>query len=187
MSRKPAPGEARRFEPPEGAIRKLAFTPRGTELVVRITNKGNRALHYISEIMTVRFDQATKRLVVGLAEDGRALVAGAAMLHPDFRYVDPGSAAELKLSLPPRYLRLAPNAAPLGGLMFEELRPADASEIVVEIAWADTPFYENPRGAPPDAMPTTEWALGKLTMSHRVPRDGPNPETGPKSKAAPKR
>ena len=166
-----------------GTILSADCSDRGAEIVIRLENAGARAVHYIREIRTVRYDAGTKRLVLGLSDEGSLI--GTASVHPEFSYIDPGSAAELKLLLPPRYVKLAAQAAPSGELLFEQFRPADADEIIVEVAWADTPFYEDPRGRPRKKSPTEAWAQGKAVMAY-VPPKAPPARGRTASKAAAK-
>lgn len=164
------------FGPPKSEIRSVTFTERGGEVIVRLRNDNDRAVHYIADVRAMLFDPATRRLTIRLSDAGRTRVAGIASIEPDFRYIDPHSDAELKLLLPPTMVKLAATAGPGDEVRFEEHAPANATEIVVEIGWADTPYYEDPRGQATDAYPTALWEQGRVVASSKL---RPNTEPAP--------
>jgi hypothetical protein len=148
---------------------------RGLEIRVRMANRADRALHYISDVRALDYDAAARRLTVKLSDEGREIVPGASNVHPPTRYLDPGSEAEVTLRVPAEISRLAPS--PDGDprkVAFERLRIADAEEVVVQIAWADVPFYEDPRprAAAELVMPSVQWQQHRTdaTFRRRPPR-----------------
>ncbi|HTU13018.1 MAG TPA: hypothetical protein VMG08_19165 [Allosphingosinicella sp.] len=163
------------YEPrgPRGTIRSVDFSKRGAEVTLRLRNDDSRPVHYISSVRTIRFDPATKRVVVGLSDEGRVVIPGAADVHPNFSYIDPGSEAELQLVLPPRIVKLAEGPLPDDEVRFEQHDLADADEIVVEVAWSDIPYYEDVRAqerALERNRPGAElWMKGKTVMAAPMP------------------
>jgi len=176
MSRKASKGTPREPQGPRGTIRSVDHTKRGAEVTLRLRNDDTRAVHYISSVRTIRFDPVTKRVVVGLSDEGRVVIPGAAEVHPSFNYIDPGSEAELQIVLPPRIVKLAEGPMPDDEVRFEEHDLADAEEIVVEVAWSDTPYYEDVRAqerAHERNRPGAElWMKGKTVMAAPMPDRG---------------
>jgi hypothetical protein len=137
-------------------------------LTLRLQNPGARAVHYISDIRAYDYDTATSRLTVRLTDEGRMLIPSAVGRLPAFRSIDPNSESELALELPPRIVRLG-KPSPSGEIALEEQRLTDAAEIVVDVAWADTPFYTDPRESTDRRLPAARWQQGSLKLSTRVP------------------
>ena len=171
MSRQPHKGASRksRAKAPTGAIESVDFSDRGAQIIVRLNNPANRAMHYITDLRSIRYDTARRRLVLGLSDRGSEAGTAAFRTHPQFAYIDPASAAELKLQLLASYVQFDSQVSASGDLLFTEIRPASAREIVVEIAWSDVPFYDDPRDRPEDVDPTIAWALGEVAMSIKMP------------------
>ncbi len=188
MTRRPSGKERRACPPLAATIRGTAFTTDGVEVILHLRNDGERALHYVRSVRTLRYDPGTRKLVVGLTDEGLDPVPGSSSVHPQFGHVNPHDTSELRLRLPARFVKLAPTASSSGGLQFEEYFPANAAEIEVRIAWADTPFYEDPRAVGADAVPTESWAMGKATSSFQVPAIEPKRPGArtPKPRARPK-
>jgi hypothetical protein len=161
----------------EGSMKSARQTERGLELVLRLRNSGDRALHYISDVRGLHYDPATRRLTVRLTDQGRVLIPSVAAKLPRFRVIDPNSDSELTLEVPQKIVKLSDTPAPPGELTLEEQRIADATVIDVDIAWADTPFYQDPRGHDDKRMPAERWQQGQLRVSHQM--DSP-PQRGPR-------
>jgi hypothetical protein len=147
--------------PPESLEANVAAvdeTDEGLEVRVHLRNDADRALHYICDVRAIHYDSAARRLTVRLSDEGRVVVPGVANVRPPLRYIDPGSEAEITLKLPAEISKLAP--APSGDpreVAFQRQRIADAVEVVVEIAWADVPFYEDPRATTDNVLPSVVW------------------------------
>jgi hypothetical protein len=157
----------------QGAIVDARMVERGAELVVRLQNTADRALHYIADVRGLRFDPATRTVYVRLTDEGRVLAPGVAEILPEIRYIDPGSEAELQVRLPETIVKLAePQAGEPRRLAFEKHRIADAEEIVLEIAWADTPLYLDPRPTTDPRLPAVRWQQQTLTISAPGPARG---------------
>jgi hypothetical protein len=165
----------RDFEPPKAEIRRIAFTERGGEIIVRLTNDNDRAVHYVADVRAMLFDASARRLTIRLSDTGRVLVAGLAAVEPDFRYIDPHSDAELQLLIPSTMVKLAGGTSANEEVLFEEHELAGAAEIVVEVAWADTPFYQDPRQTKVDRYPAAIWEQGRAVASATI-GSGKEPE-----------
>jgi hypothetical protein len=140
--------------------------PGELEFVVRVKNDADRTLHYVSDVRATRYDPNTRRLVLALSDEGREVIPGAMMKLPVFRRIDPGSTAEIHLRVPDRIIKLSRNAPP-GELAFETHQLSDAQEVVVEVAWADVPYYKDTRDKDDNRLPAARWEQHKA----RVTRD----------------
>ena len=149
----------------------------GLELRVTLHNSADRALHYLSAVRALDYDPAARVLTVRLSDEGREVVPGGANMRPPVSRIDPGSDAELVLQLPATISRLVPS--PDGDterVAFERLRIADAVEVVVEVAWADVPYYPDPRHHDDLVLPSVRWQ--QHTTRSTLTREEP-PGAGP--------
>jgi hypothetical protein len=142
----------------------------GVELAVRLRNPLSRAIHYIADVRGMIFDSATGRLRVQLSDRGRELPPGGTAMQPQFRAVDPGSEAMARIKLPKTIMRLSPTPSPTGEVTFEEFAVADATEIDVEIGWADTPYYRDPRERAAATFPVSAWEQRTLNITYQPPK-----------------
>ena len=156
------------------SIRSVGLREQRPEMVLRLTNTATRALHYIADVRATRYDPATRRLTLAMSDEGRVLVPSTIEKPPVFRHLDPGSDAELVVRIPERIVRLS-RSGPPGELAFETHRLADVEEVVVDIAWADVPFYKDTRdSARTDLrMPTTRWQQHTAHAVQKVERGNP--------------
>ena len=69
-------------------IRKVDSMDGQLRLVVRLSNKTTRALHYISDVRATRYDPATRILTLCMSDEGREVIPGAIAKLPVFRFVD---------------------------------------------------------------------------------------------------
>lgn len=137
-------------------------------VTVRLRNDADRALHYIASVRSIQYDPATRRLTLRLSDEGRVVVPGAAIVRPKFRHIDPNSEAELTLTVPAEIVMLAAPPDPeRRRVAFQKHRLTDAEEIVVEIAWSDTPYYEETRDVDDPRMPTVRWQQHEARIVHR--------------------
>ena len=136
-------------------IRKVDSMDGQLRLVVRLSNKTTRALHYISDVRATRSDQ------------GREVIPGAIAKLPVFRFVDPESDADIEVTIPDRIVKLSRNA-PAGKLAFETHQLSEAKSINVEIAWADVPYYEDTRKKDDKCMPAVRWEQHKAKATKRM-------------------
>ena len=161
------PGE--RPKPLKGTVRSLTTTERGMQVVLRLQNPNTRAMHYIADVRGMEYDPATRRLTVRLTDEGRIPIPSTVQVQPTFRFVDPDSEAEIRLDLPQSIVRLG-TPSPTGEVTLEEHRIADAEEVVIDVAWADTPYYEDARPSAAKEMPTARWQQGKSRVSYKLRR-----------------
>jgi hypothetical protein len=154
----------------QGAIEGMTAVRDGVELEVRLRNPLGRAIHYIADVRGMVFDAATGRLHVQLSDRGREMPPGGTAMQPQFRSVDPGSEAMARIRLPKTIVRLSATPAPSGEVTFEEFAVADATDIDVEIGWADTPFYRDPRERAAAVFPVSAWEQRSLTVTYRPTR-----------------
>jgi len=88
--------------PFQASVRAVEWAEKELEVVVRIANKADRALHYIADVRAIRYDPAAKTLTIALSDEGRQLLPTMAGNLPTFRFADPGSEAEFRLKVPNR-------------------------------------------------------------------------------------
>jgi len=144
------------------------------EVVVRLSNKSKRALHYISDMRAMRYDPLAKRLVIALSDEGREILPLNVEKVPVIRHIDPQSDAEIRISVPERIIKL-PSQTPGGKLAFEKHDMAEMQEVVVEVGWADVPFYKDTRPRKAEAsrkMPAALWEQHKVRTTFRMPKSG---------------
>jgi len=159
------------------AIQSVAPVDTRLQVVVRLQNKAARALHYVADVRAMRYDPTTRTLTLALSDEGREVIPGLAGKLPLFRHVDPGSEAEIHLSVPDRIVKLSRSAgsagaagsAESGELSFETQQLSDVREVVVEVAWADVPYYHDTRAsALQDArLPAARWEQHKARATKR--------------------
>lgn len=149
------------------SVQSVSQTDDEIELVVRLSNKASRALHYISDVRATRYDPTTKRLTLSLSDEGREVIPGTIGRLPAFRFVDPESEAEIKLRIPNRVIKLS-RAAPPGELAFEKYQLSDAEEVVLDIAWADVPYYKDTREPDDKRLPAVRWQQYKARATKRL-------------------
>lgn len=136
----------------------ITETEDGLELTVKLRNPLDRAVHYISDVRAMVFDSATRRLRVQLSDQGRETPPGGITMQPRLRMIDPQSEAVATVRLPRTIVKLAENPSPTGDVLFEEHVVSEATEIELEIGWADSPYYTDPREKPPGAASAvSEW------------------------------
>lgn len=153
-------------------VKQLVRRDSEATLVLAIHNSAPRALHYIADVRTTRYDPATRRLTLALSDEGREVIPGAIAKLPQFRHVDPGGSAELTLRVPLRIVKLSRNAPP-GEIAFEQHALDDVDEIVVDVGWADVPYYKDTRRAARDdrRLPAARWEQHKAHTVQRL-REG---------------
>jgi len=153
------------------AIQSVAPVDTRLQVIVRLQNKAARALHYVAEVRATRYDPTTRTLTLALSDEGREVIPGLAGKLPVFRHVDPGSQAEIHLSVPNKIVKLSRSAGSAGSdeLAFETQQLSDVREVVVEVAWADVPYYQDTRaGALQDArLPAARWEQHKARATKR--------------------
>jgi hypothetical protein len=131
----------------QGSPESIRETDDALEVAVRLRNPLDRAVHYVADVRGMIFDQATRHVTVQLSDRGRELPPGGIAMAPRFRTIDPQSEVIATFRLPKTIVKLADSPSPIGDLVFEEHPVAGADAIHLEIGWADTPYYEDPRDA----------------------------------------
>jgi hypothetical protein len=147
-------GDRRRLEARPETIKE---TEDAFEVAVRLRNPLDRAVHYIADIRGMIFDPATRRLRVMLSDQGFEPMPGSMGVEPRFATVDPQSETVATIRLPKTIVKLAETPSPQGEVLFEEHAVGDAEAIDVEIGWADTPYYGDPREKTRGAAPVADW------------------------------
>jgi hypothetical protein len=151
----------------EGSVESMVEVEDGVNLVVRLRNPLDRALHYISDVRGMIFDPTTNRLQVRLSERGLQTPLTSIPMQPRFRVIDPRSEALITIKLPETIVKLTETPTPTGDARFQEYRTVDATSIEVDIAWAETPYYPDPREASRTENPFTSWEQDSLRISFR--------------------
>jgi hypothetical protein len=146
-------------EPPkvEATAESMTETDDGVELAVRLRNPLDRSVHYIADVRAMIFDPATRRLRVQLSDQGREMPPGGVAMLPTFRTIDPHAETVATIRLPRTIVKLSANPSPEGDTLFEEHAIADADAIDLEIGWADTPYYDDPREKSQGTLPVASW------------------------------
>ncbi len=137
------------------------------ELVVRLSNTATRALHYIADVRTIKYDPDTKTLTVSLSDEGRKVILSTIDKLPEFRYIDPESDAEIRLRMPNKLIKLSRTASP-GDLAFETHQLSDVEEVVIDVAWADVPYYKDTRVSDDKRLPAARWQQYKARATKRL-------------------
>ncbi len=127
-------------------IRTVERKEKDLEVVVRIANSADRALHYIADVRAVRYDPASNTLTLAMSDEGRQVIPMMAGALPKFQFVDPGSQAELRLKIPDRLIKLS-RSVPPGQLAFEKHDLSAVRNLVIEVAWSEVPYYKDTRVA----------------------------------------
>lgn len=140
----------------KASIKSMDRSDEEIEVVIRLSNTATRALHYISDVRATKYDPATKTLVLALSDEGREVIPGAIGKLPQFRYIDPASEAEIRLKVPSRVIKLS-RSAPPGQLAFETHQLSEMEEVIVDIAWADVPYYKETRATDDKRLPAARW------------------------------
>lgn len=151
------------------SIKSVEAVEKQIEVTLRLSNKATRTLHYIADVRATRYDPNTKTLTLSLSDEGRQLIPGAAMILPKIRPIDPESDVEIQLSLPDRVIKLS-RTAPPGELAFETHQLSDVQEVVVQVGWADVPYYEDTRTSMKEdtRLPAARWEQHKAQTTMRM-------------------
>lgn len=145
------------------------------ELVMRVSNTASRALHFIADVRAIRYDPVSRRLTLSLSDEGRQRIPSVVEQVPVFRHIDPLAEAQVVLKVPERIVKLS-RSAPAGTLAFEQYPLSGVQEVVVEVAWADVPYYRDTRAAAKrdPRMPTVRWQQHTTKVVQRLNTDEPD-------------
>ena len=114
---------------------------------VKIFNAGQRTLHAYRDPRLILYDNATGKLTLYLHD--QHVEEDSPLSHhlpePALAPLEGKTETEIKISLP-KVMNRFKSAAERGGSgpITEQLRVSEANEVHLEIAYNDTPFYENP-------------------------------------------
>lgn len=115
-------------------------------VAVELRNDSARTMHAFRDARTASYDPITKTLHVGLVAGEATSDTSGSFLLPNFTSVDPGSSTTIELALP-RFLTRLNGATDAGAPIIERIPIHEATEVTVDVAWSDTPFYPDPRAA----------------------------------------
>jgi hypothetical protein len=153
----------------DATVERLERRADAVELTIRLVNPSQqRAMHYISDVRGIVFDEVAGRFVVRLTDEGREVIPGAVDRLPNFARVDPDSTALLPLRLPGSIVRMRTPAVPTAEVELERHELGPDAEIEVVIGLSDTPFYPDPRE--PTRRPPSILAWEKTQARCVVPR-----------------
>jgi hypothetical protein len=141
----------------EAEVQSMSETEDGFEITIKLRNPLDRAVHYISSVRAMIFDPANRRFRVQLSDRGREQPPGGMAVEPTFRTIDPHSEALATVRVPKTIVKLADTPSPPGDVLLEEHAIADATSIELEIGWADTPYYTDPREKTRGTEPISAW------------------------------
>ena len=143
-------------------------------ITVELVNDSDRTLHAYQDARRVVFDEAAGVLHVGLTDRaGDDNGNPSSFVMPNFTSVDPHGATTITVRIPRVLTRIA-GASGQGGVQLERVAIDQAAQVLVEVAWNDTPFYPDPRrleaGDAHPAAALRRWERGTATT--QVPLRG---------------
>jgi hypothetical protein len=148
----------------EGSVQSMTDVDNNMEISIRLSNPLDRTIHYISDVRAMIFDPLTKRLRVRLSDQGLEMLLVGISMEPKFRMIDPQSESLIKVRLPKTIVKLSDVPSPTGEVRFEEHEIANAEAIEIEIGWADTPYYSDPRDRSQDISSFASWEQQRLQL-----------------------
>jgi hypothetical protein len=142
-------------------------------VLIELTNDSDRTIHAYRQARRVLYDPATTTLQVGLTDRAADTTRDAsAFVLPEFTAVDPHGSTTIELRLP-RILTRIGGVSAEGAPLIERVPIHEAKQVVLEVGWSDTPFYEDPRALPAKAHPARQlsnWerglATGRFPVAH---------------------
>lgn len=149
----------------EAEVESVRETEDGLEVDVRMFNPLDRPIHYVADVRAIVFDPAARRLRVQLSDRGREPLPGGIAVQPRIRTIEPQSEVVVNIRLPKTIVKLAESQSPEGDVLFEEHALTDAEEIELEIGWADTPYYDDPREKGQEGPPVASWEQDEVQAS----------------------
>jgi hypothetical protein len=149
-------------------------------IVVRaeLKNDSDRTIHAYRQARRVLYDPATQTLQVGLTDRAAdSTEEGGSFVLPELTTVDPHGSTMIELRLP-RVLTRIGGVSAQGAPVIERVPIHEAAEVVLEVGWSDTPFYEDPRAVPGEAHPAVQlrnWerglAVGRVPIARPATAD----------------
>jgi len=154
---------------------------------IKVDNPLDRTLYAYANPRRVLYDNATGKLTLCLHD--RDLPEDPGYIRdigrPHIMPLEGKTETEIKLELPPVVHRLRTAAERAGGTLTEDLRIGEATEILVEVAHQDTPFYYDPKKS--SARQFKEWGSNVARGSFKIPPLSPKADEPPAPKPKPKR
>lgn len=132
---------------------------------VELSNDSDRTLHAYRDARSVRYDAATGLLRVGLTDRAGEPTQASTYVLPGFTAIDPHSSTTIDVRLPAVLTRISGVNAQ-GAPVIERVPIHEATEVVVEVGWSDSPFYRDTRVSPEGAHPARQlvnWERGLAT------------------------
>jgi hypothetical protein len=151
-----------------GVIESMTERDDRIELGVRLHNSLDRSIHYISDVRAIIYDAPTRHLRVQLSDKGRSIPLTSIPMEPRFRVVDPHSESVINIRVPKTMVKLSNTPSPTGKIIFEEQAITDASSVELEIGWADTPYYHDPREKSRGTSPIASWERRSLRVAFKA-------------------
>lgn len=117
---------------------------------IKVENPMDRTLYAYGSVRRLFYDNSTRKLTLYLHDQHltpeEEKIISQHLKQPRFVPLETDTETDIKLTIPAVYIRVR-TAAERGGSgpMTEELHVAEATEIEIEIASQDTPFYYNPK------------------------------------------
>jgi len=154
----------------------------GKKLVIKITvtNPSARVLHAYGSIRRLFYNNLTKKLTLYLHDqhltEHEEKLYSPHLRQPRFVPLEANADTVIKLTMDPVLNRMRSANERGGGPIFEELRVAEATDIDVEIAHQDTPFYYNPSKG--NAKQLKDWGAAVSKASFRIPSPLSLPQGG---------
>jgi hypothetical protein len=172
------------LEKQEIQLKKVTTSMKNDRVLVniKIDNPLDRTLYAYAKPRRILYNNATGKLTLALHDQHLAEnVDYIRDIHqPHMVPLEGKTETEIKLDLPPVINRLRPASERGNGPLTEQLRIAEATEIDIEIAHQDTPFYYDPKKS--NVRQFKEWGNTVAKANFKVAPLKPREETKPKPK-----
>jgi len=146
-------------------------------LSATVTNRTAGTLYVISDVRTLDYDPASRRLVVGFSEPpGSPTHVPRHKFPPRIREVPAGESAVLSAAVPAVLNKMRPSSGL--GMNIEPLDVRAAASLVVRVAFGDAPFRpEQAEPSPRMLLRLHDWAR-VVEKTTTLAADGPPPPAG---------
>ena len=138
---------------------------------VKVKNPVDRTLYAYGSARRIIYNNNTGKLTLYLHDhhlsEAEEEYISPHLREPRFVPLEAESVSELKIMLDPILNNIRSAAERGSGPLFEELRIAEATDIHVEIAYQDTPFYYNPKIA--NAKQLKDWGKIISKANFKIP------------------
>jgi hypothetical protein len=136
---------------------------------MKVFNPKQRTLHAYKDPRHLQYDNVTGKLTLYLHDQtvGKNSTVSHHLPEPSLAPLEGKTETEIKISLPKVMNRFKSAAERSNsGPIIEQLRIYEAKEIYLEIAYNDTPFYENPKAD--TATELKEWGRSIAKASFKL-------------------